>query len=243
MKKRCAWNAGLTWFRSRVPQRAAFLAGLVLSLGLAVPGALGQAPDTGAAGGSDQDVQVLTRGAGPRGVRLAGRARKPQPGPDHSQRAPRAGRGDAPRPETRRAERPVDPGLLELGPGRNDFVWVSGVWREPPPGRQWVPGYWNQVEGGFQWVPGDWVPVTADSGRWGRSRRRGSGRLLAGAAGEPGDRAEQPRTRGRRLLVAGKLVLARQPVRLATRVLGGRPAELGLDPAALRLDARGIPVR
>ena len=52
--------------------------------------------------------------AGPRGVRLAGRAR-PQAGPDRSQAASRAGRGDAPRPETRRAERPVDLRLLELG--------------------------------------------------------------------------------------------------------------------------------
>jgi hypothetical protein len=47
---------------------------------------------------------------------------------------------------------------------REDFVWVSGVWREPPPGRQWVPGYWHQVEGGFQWVPGAWVPVAQPNG-------------------------------------------------------------------------------
>jgi hypothetical protein len=44
---------------------------------------------------------------------------------------------------------------------RNDFLWVSGIWRIPPPGRQWVPGYWNTVTGGFQWVPGAWVPVAA----------------------------------------------------------------------------------
>ncbi|MDR3619634.1 MAG: hypothetical protein P4L85_09805, partial [Paludisphaera borealis] len=42
---------------------------------------------------------------------------------------------------------------------RNDFIWISGIWREPPPGRQWVPGYWNQVAGGFQWIPGAWIPV------------------------------------------------------------------------------------
>jgi hypothetical protein len=47
---------------------------------------------------------------------------------------------------------------------RNDFLWVSGVWREPPPGRQWVPGYWHQVEGGYQWVPGAWVPVNSQAG-------------------------------------------------------------------------------
>ncbi|MDG3005630.1 hypothetical protein [Paludisphaera mucosa] len=42
---------------------------------------------------------------------------------------------------------------------RADFVWISGIWREPPPGRQWVPGYWNPVANGCQWVPGAWIPV------------------------------------------------------------------------------------
>lgn len=52
------------------------------------------------------------------------------------------------------------PGYWSWDQERSDFLWISGVWREPPPGRQWVPGYWHQVEGGFQWVPGDWVPVS-----------------------------------------------------------------------------------
>jgi hypothetical protein len=51
------------------------------------------------------------------------------------------------------------PGYWAWDDGRNDFLWVSGLWRQPPPGRQWVPGYWNQVEGGFQWVPGAWAPI------------------------------------------------------------------------------------
>jgi hypothetical protein len=45
---------------------------------------------------------------------------------------------------------------------RSDFLWVSGFWRTPPPGRQWLPGHWQQVDGGWQWVPGYWAP--ADSG-------------------------------------------------------------------------------
>jgi hypothetical protein len=40
---------------------------------------------------------------------------------------------------------------------REDFLWVSGVWRDVPPGRRWVPGYWTQVEGGHQWVSGFWA--------------------------------------------------------------------------------------
>src|SRR5205085_795065 len=27
---------------------------------------------------------------------------------------------------------------------RNDFLWVSGTWRAPPPGKQWVAGYWRE---------------------------------------------------------------------------------------------------
>jgi hypothetical protein len=39
---------------------------------------------------------------------------------------------------------------------RDDFVWVSGMWRDVPPGRNWIPGEWQQVDTGFQWVPGFW---------------------------------------------------------------------------------------
>jgi WXXGXW repeat (2 copies) len=42
---------------------------------------------------------------------------------------------------------------------RGDFLWISGIWRLPPPGQQWVPGYWNQVDGGWQWTHGVWTPV------------------------------------------------------------------------------------
>ncbi len=38
-----------------------------------------------------------------------------------------------------------------------DYLWVSGVWRDVPPGRRWVPGYWAEVKGGFQWVSGFWA--------------------------------------------------------------------------------------
>ncbi|WP_165074297.1 YXWGXW repeat-containing protein [Paludisphaera rhizosphaerae] len=51
------------------------------------------------------------------------------------------------------------PGYWSWDQGREDFVWVSGIWREPPPGRQWVPGYWNPIADGVQWVPGAWIPI------------------------------------------------------------------------------------
>jgi hypothetical protein len=52
------------------------------------------------------------------------------------------------------------PGYWSWDVSRNDFLWVSGIWREPPPNSQWVPGYWHDVDGGFQWVSGTWIPVS-----------------------------------------------------------------------------------
>ena len=40
------------------------------------------------------------------------------------------------------------PGYWAWDDERNDFLWVSGIWRDLPPGRQWVPGYWGQSEKG-----------------------------------------------------------------------------------------------
>ena len=42
------------------------------------------------------------------------------------------------------------PGYWAFDDERSDFLWVSGIWRIPPPGRQWVPGYWQQEDGGWQ---------------------------------------------------------------------------------------------
>lgn len=50
------------------------------------------------------------------------------------------------------------PGYWSWDDGRKDYIWVSGVWRDVPPGRRWVPGYWDKVQDGFQWVPGYWAP-------------------------------------------------------------------------------------
>jgi hypothetical protein len=39
------------------------------------------------------------------------------------------------------------------------FIWISGFWRQPPPGRMWVPGSWREAKGGWQWVSGFWQEV------------------------------------------------------------------------------------
>ncbi len=49
------------------------------------------------------------------------------------------------------------PGYWAWDDDRNDFLWVSGFWRLPPPGRDWIPGRWAGVDGGWQWVPGLWA--------------------------------------------------------------------------------------
>jgi hypothetical protein len=49
------------------------------------------------------------------------------------------------------------PGYWAWDDADNDFIWISGVWRQSPPGRQWVPGYWAQAESGWQWHSGMWM--------------------------------------------------------------------------------------
>jgi hypothetical protein len=39
----------------------------------------------------------------------------------------------------------------------NDFIWISGIWRNIPPGREWIAGYWIRSSGGFRWIPGFWA--------------------------------------------------------------------------------------
>jgi hypothetical protein len=54
------------------------------------------------------------------------------------------------------------PGYWAWDDERNDFLWVSGIWRSLPPGRQWVPGYWGRSQQGFQWTSGYWADAAAN---------------------------------------------------------------------------------
>ncbi len=49
------------------------------------------------------------------------------------------------------------PGYWAWDDDTEDFLWVSGVWRFLPPGRQWVAGYWGKSEAGYQWTSGYWA--------------------------------------------------------------------------------------
>src|SRR5437868_4395389 len=51
------------------------------------------------------------------------------------------------------------PGYWSWDEDRSDFIWVSGFWRVPPPGRQWVPGTWHGVSGQWQYTAGFWTEI------------------------------------------------------------------------------------
>jgi hypothetical protein len=99
-------------------------------------------------------VEVLARG--PVHEAFASLTAEPQPTKVVSKKPPKALQEMPP-------EEKPDGDVLWIGgywawdDDRNDFLWVSGVWRTPPPGKQWVAGYWREEGDGWQWVPGFWT--------------------------------------------------------------------------------------
>ena len=53
------------------------------------------------------------------------------------------------------------PGYWGWDEDQNDFLWISGIWRNLPPGREWIPGYWSTVDTGHQWTSGYWQDAEA----------------------------------------------------------------------------------
>ena len=50
------------------------------------------------------------------------------------------------------------PGYWAWDDERNDFLWLSGIWRRLcRQVRQWVPGYWGRSQQGAQWTSGYWA--------------------------------------------------------------------------------------
>lgn len=47
---------------------------------------------------------------------------------------------------------------------RSTYYWVSGFWREIPPGRAWVPGQWFAAPGGYQRSNGYWANAQQPAG-------------------------------------------------------------------------------
>ena len=53
------------------------------------------------------------------------------------------------------------PGYWAWDADRDDFIWVSGCWRNAPPNTYWVPGHWLQAGDGWEWLGGFWKPIVA----------------------------------------------------------------------------------
>ncbi|MBA4186951.1 MAG: hypothetical protein C0467_02930 [Planctomycetaceae bacterium] len=57
------------------------------------------------------------------------------------------------------------PGYWSWDADRKDFIWVSGFWRNAPPGRAWSAGRWKELDGKWTYLPGSWTPTDQNSWR------------------------------------------------------------------------------
>jgi hypothetical protein len=106
-------------------------------------------------------VEVLARGP----VHEAFASPTAEPAPTH----PVSRKPPAPIEELTPADKPEGDvtwigGYWAWDDDRSDFLWVSGVWRTPPPGKQWVPGYWREEGDNWQYVSGFWTAAAPDGG-------------------------------------------------------------------------------
>jgi hypothetical protein len=46
---------------------------------------------------------------------------------------------------------------------KDDFFYISGIWRLVPPGKEWVAGYWHKTDDGWQWVSGYWKSIETET--------------------------------------------------------------------------------
>lgn len=42
------------------------------------------------------------------------------------------------------------------------YIWITGIWRRPPPGHSWTEGYWKRYIQGWVWIQGFWSNVQSD---------------------------------------------------------------------------------
>jgi len=123
------------------------------------PGGAGAGTMPGVVGGAaGSGMDVLTRGpvheafAQPVNTGGAQLLVIPQKPPDPIEEVPPDAKPDDPRAQWLS-------GYWSWSDDRKDFLWVSGVWRVPPPNTQWVAGYWAPGQAGYQWTPGFWSPA------------------------------------------------------------------------------------
>jgi hypothetical protein len=133
---------------------AGVLAALGLGLGLQM--AMGDPP---APADTEDGVQVLTRG--PVHEAFAETVTfNPEPGVVVPKEPPAAIEELPPAEKPQGSNVAWIPGYWAWDDARSDFLWVSGIWRDLPPGRQWVPGYWGNAAQGHQWTSGYWADAS-----------------------------------------------------------------------------------
>lgn len=67
------------------------------------------------------------------------------------------------------------PGYRGWDDERDDYLWVSGIWRSLPPGRQWISGYWATAARDSQWTSGYWADAQLPRSRRARLEKTNCG--------------------------------------------------------------------
>lgn len=55
------------------------------------------------------------------------------------------------------------PGYWAWIQAKNEYSWVCGVWRRPPPAQVWIGGFWVNQPSGWVWARGFWSHVSKDN--------------------------------------------------------------------------------
>jgi hypothetical protein len=138
---------------------------MVLACGLGMLSAVGGQEATPTAASADEPPPL------PKGIEVMAR------GPVHEAFASLTSEAAPTTPVAKRPPKPLDEmppadkpegqvvwigGYWAWDEDRKDFLWVSGIWRTPPPHKQWIAGYWREEGEAWQWVPGFWTDNSAE---------------------------------------------------------------------------------
>src|SRR5579872_5436451 len=130
--------------------RTSILALMCSGLLTVAPAVYGEAPPD-----APQGVEVQARGPIHEAFAQPADA-KPVPGPIVPKEPPPA--IDEVPPDQKPAGDNVQwiPGYWQWDEDKKDYLWISGFWRNVPPGRTWVPGHYDKTADGWQWTAGFW---------------------------------------------------------------------------------------
>jgi WXXGXW repeat (2 copies) len=101
-------------------------------------------------------VEVLTRGPIHEAF-MVPLSTNPLPNPVINQKPPAAIEEVPPDQKPEGAHIQWIPGYFAWDETGDDYIWISGLWRATPPGRQWMPGHWTSDANGWQWISGYWA--------------------------------------------------------------------------------------